>query len=264
VLHLTTARCERDRQVGRWPCAAKSSCPVSKCAFDQTLISTRSASAHLAGIEAIDGELMREDAPKRRVPHLELPGARIGRKLIDRKEGRALPSRYMAGRGRWSAVGGCLALVVVLLGACGSSTSSDASTRSVDAAVIAGWKAALKAFDAAERTANWKSSALNAAYVEPQLGIVRANLLAEGVSHEVARGQDRVVNVKVVVVTNRRASLVSCVYGNEIITDSSTGRPVSGILGQGGPEEFRSTMVLAGSVWKLEAQTVTEGACASV
>lgn len=137
-----------------------------------------------------------------------------------------------------------------------------ASTSASDAAIIAGWKTALNAFDTAERTGNWLSSALPATYAQPLLRNVQDNLRLESADNEAARGRDRILTATVAVVARDSASLIACVQGDEIIVDSATGQAVPGVLGQSGLERFNATFIRLSTAWKVETQTISEGACA--
>jgi len=169
----------------------------------------------------------------------------------------------VAAPGRWSAVGGCLVLVATLFSACSTGASGDAPNSATDAAVIAGWKAALNAVDSAARTANAKSPALEATHVQPQLGVVETNLEKEHAADEVATGADRVLSVNVTRLEGTQASIVACVNGDEIVIDAGTHQPAPGLLGQTGFEEIVATMLKTVGTWKVERQSVTEGRCVS-
>ena len=165
-------------------------------------------------------------------------------------------------RKRSSAIGGSLIAAVAVLGACGASNSSrDASTSSVDVAVIAAWKASLYAYDSAARTSNPNSPGLAATHVEPELTSAEKNLALERSDKAIATGNDHVLRVRVVSLSGKTASVAACVNGREIFVNEATRQPVPGVLGQAGIEGSNATMLLTPEGWKLERQTVTEGRC---
>jgi hypothetical protein len=165
-------------------------------------------------------------------------------------------------RTRTLVIGGSLIAVVTVLGACGSSnTSADRLNRSVDGAVIAGWKAALNAYDTAARSSDPNSPALVATHVEPELSIAEKSLALERYNNAIATGSDRVLRARVVSLSDKSATVAACVNGGEIFVDASTRQPVPGVLGQAGIEGSNATMLLTPGGWKLERQTVREGRC---
>ncbi|MHB1502687.1 MAG: hypothetical protein ACYCTL_01315 [Acidimicrobiales bacterium] len=149
-----------------------------------------------------------------------------------------------------------------------ASTSARAAIRAGDpgrsseqGAILSAWRAALSAIDTAARTADWRSAAIRATHVMPQLGIVEHNLLAMHLDGEVATGHDRLLWARVVSIDGTTAEVVGCVSGDEIGVFAATGRPVPGIAGEAGKAGITSTMLLTSSGWKLERQSGTEGTC---
>lgn len=153
---------------------------------------------------------------------------------------------------------GCLAAAGVL-GGCGS--NGDGPNGSVDAAVIAGWKAALNAADTAARTSDPNSPGLAMTFVQPELGIAKKNLANARSGNAVAVGSDRVIRVRVMDVSGNEAKVAACVDGGEIFIDALTRKPVPGVLGEAGLEGSNATMVLRPSGWKIEQQAVNQGRC---
>ncbi|MGH9919701.1 MAG: hypothetical protein ACRD6W_12660 [Nitrososphaerales archaeon] len=151
-------------------------------------------------------------------------------------------------------------LFLIGLSGCGSSTSTASS--SGKSAVIEGWKSAFRAFDSAVRDADWRSKALVRTQTAPQYRRVERNLQNESIDHERAIGEDRVINVEVTKIAGSIASVGACVQGDEVIVNSS-GKPVSGVLGQSGPERIVAQMARDADGWKLASQTVTEGKCSA-
>jgi hypothetical protein len=159
-----------------------------------------------------------------------------------------------------------LALLVsagYLLAACDSGTNSSEFSNPNDAAVIAGWKAALNAADTAALTANAADPDLETTHTQPELGIVQMNLKAERAAGAVAIGHDRVLDVRVIRVVDKRASIAACVEGNEIVIFALTRKPVPGPLGETGLEGIDSTLVDSTTGWKVEHQSVSQGRCSS-
>jgi hypothetical protein len=144
--------------------------------------------------------------------------------------------------------------------ACATSASPSQGDVATSAIVVTSWKNALKAFDDAERYANWREAALADTNTQPQLGRIQANLRDEGLREERAVGQDAVLSVRVESMSANGAAVVACVNGGEIIVNSA-GQPVRGVLGESGIEEFRATMMRTSSGWKIQRQAVTEGTC---
>jgi hypothetical protein len=159
------------------------------------------------------------------------------------------------------AAASCVATLSCLLSSCGSSGSPNRSNSSTDAAIIAGWKAALNAFDMAARTSDPNSPGLLATHAEPELGIVQRNLALAHAHGEVAIGLDRVMNVKVLSINEKIARLKACVDDGEVFIDRATNKAVPGPLGQTALERSYATMVLTRTGWKLEQQSVSEGRC---
>lgn len=162
--------------------------------------------------------------------------------------------------------GACVAASVLLV-SCSSAPSSGTSSRNprslndTDAAVIAGWKAAFNAYDAAARTANWQSPRLAGTFLEPLLSDVQGTLRGMQAHAEVAVGTDQIAWVKVVSVSSSKASILACVQGDELVVERSNNRPVSGPLGEAGPESARAMLVKTLAGWEVSEQTVTEGPC---
>jgi hypothetical protein len=123
-----------------------------------------------------------------------------------------------------------------------------------NSAVLVGWQASLDAFDEAARTMNWRSPALAATHVEPQLGIAVRNLWLQHWAHYIAVGHDSVLWTEVVNTSDKRATVIACIDENEIAVFSSTHRPVPGIAGERERTEATATMTNTSTGWKLERQ----------
>ena len=124
-----------------------------------------------------------------------------------------------------------------------------------DNAILAGWRAALDAFDAAQRTMNWESPAVAATHVQPELGTAVRNMYLFHSVGYVAVGQNKIEWAKVLRSSEKKATVSACIFAGEVDVYSSTHEPVAGVLGQSGYTEATATMVNAPSGWKLEYQT---------
>jgi len=123
-----------------------------------------------------------------------------------------------------------------------------------DAAILAGWKAAHEALDAAARTMDWSSPALAATHVQPQRGIVVRNLWLEHWAHYISIGHDSIVWSEVRSESAHTAKVVACVNEDEITVYAATRKPVPGVLGESGYGGFDATMIQTPTGWKLEDQ----------
>ncbi len=126
-----------------------------------------------------------------------------------------------------------------------------------DNAIRSGWRAALMAFDSAALTMNWKSPAVAATHVEPQLGVAIRNLWLEHWAHYIAIGRETVLWTEVVNVSGNNATVDACVDADEIAVYSSTHAPVPGPLGERERAEAIANMIETSSGWKLEHQEWT-------
>ena len=176
---------------------------------------------------------------------------------------------------------GLLVIVVagsLLLAACGAG-SADASHSSssaprhtsttkatstpddgADAAVLAAYRAAWRAFEHAASDANPSDPLLPATMVDPQLQGVKANLLADRRQGIVGRGTFT-LHPKVESITTSTATVVDCLYSTAVLVYANTGKPVPPITP---PENdgVRAMLVVSGGTWKVYKQTVTDGKCA--
>ena len=141
-----------------------------------------------------------------------------------------------------------------------STTPATSSTSGETAAVLAAYRAGWKAFEQALATANPEDPALAATMVDPQLQGVKANLLADQRQGMVGRGTFT-LHPKVVSMSATTATVVDCAYSTAELVYVSTGKPVPPVTP---PENdgVRATLVLAGGIWKISKQTVTDGKCA--
>lgn len=163
-----------------------------------------------------------------------------------------------------------LALAAGSIAACGrpkpsvpATTTTTNVTAARDAAIIAGWKAAVEAIDTASRTNDWQSPAVAATHMNPQLGLVQASLQADARQNLVAVGTDAVLSVRIAQAVGDTATVIGCLDGNEIQVDSTTGQPAPGVGGQRGQELVTSTMQETVTGWKVSQETVSEQTCAS-
>ena len=126
------------------------------------------------------------------------------------------------------------------------------------------WIAATNAFANASFTDYWRSPALSATEVSPELSAAQSLLRSRSDAGIVARGSLKILSVQVTSVTGSYAQVVGCVGGNLIDVYLATGRPVSGIAGHvAEPKAFSADLVQTASGWKVERQSVREGSCSA-
>jgi len=152
---------------------------------------------------------------------------------------------------------GCVAICVVVLGACGQSVSTS------NAAIVSGWKNAISAFAAAVRNDDWNNPMLIEDFAAPQLGVIKGNLQRMRAVDEIATGSARVISATVTSATEDRASVQGCIQDDELVLNANTGSPVPGPAGERTMETIRSTLVRSSGRWKVDSQTVTVGKCPS-
>lgn len=134
------------------------------------------------------------------------------------------------------------------------------TTDPTSAVVLQAYRAGWAAFEHALATANANDPGLPATMVDPQLQHVRANLLADLNAGIVGRG-GFVLSPKVSSLSASTATVVDCAYSTAFLVYAKTGKPVPPVT----PLEHdgvTTTLVLAGSTWKVSTQNVTDGSCA--
>lgn len=127
-----------------------------------------------------------------------------------------------------------------------------------------GWIAATNAFANASFTDYWRSPALSATELSPELSATQSLLRSRSEAGIVARGSLKILSVQVTSVTGSYAQVVGCVGGNLIDVYLSTGHPVSGIAGEvADPKIFSADLMHTSSGWKVARQSVREGSCSA-
>ena len=146
----------------------------------------------------------------------------------------------------------------------GGTTTSDRTsltTNSKQGAVLAAYRAGWQAFEQASATSNAADPALEATMVNPLLDQVRRNLTSDHYAGIIATGT-YALHPRVTAITAGSATVVDCAYSTAKLVYQSTGKPVPPVTP---PENdgVRSTLVLAGSTWKVSTQSVTNGSCSA-
>ncbi|MGH8994447.1 MAG: hypothetical protein ACRDYB_00155 [Acidimicrobiales bacterium] len=141
-----------------------------------------------------------------------------------------------------------------------STSAPVATTNSVPAAVLQGYRASWAAFEQALSTADASDRELAATMVDPQLTGVKANLAADQLQGIVGRGATT-LHPKITALSGTTATVVDCAYSSSELVYAKTGQPVPPVTP---PENdgIQATLVLAGGSWKVSKQTVTDGKCA--
>ncbi len=203
--------------------------------------------------------------------------ARVGRGLYSATLVRAGTGRqgHRRGRGRIGATAAFSASIALamstLLGACSTSPRSAAPAhhsvsvgdRSAETQeILAAWRAAHAAIDAASRRPGSITPALAATHTRAQLARVEANLKKMAAAGEVGVGPDgTVIWDRVLSRGSGWAIVEGCIAGSEVGVFAATGRPVPGPLGYKGPELVMARMAKTSSGWKLAAENIEEEKC---
>jgi hypothetical protein len=139
-----------------------------------------------------------------------------------------------------------------------TSTATTSST-SIQAAVVAGYRAAWDAYRAAVASANPELPDLAAHMTAEQLAQVRRYVAGLRALNHVERG-DMDLHPTVISITGDEAVVVDC-YSDTIHQYDSSGR----LYGVGKPETIGSeaTLVLDGGTWKVKRRVHKEAACSA-
>jgi hypothetical protein len=126
--------------------------------------------------------------------------------------------------------------------------------------VLRAYRAGWAAFEQAQQTANAYSPALPMTMLDPQLQLVRRNLLANAHAGIVSKGSAQ-LHPHTPSIQDDHATVLDCTFDATQLVYSATGKPVP-------PETppqraaVRSDLVQASpGVWKVSNQSVTEGSC---
>lgn len=141
-----------------------------------------------------------------------------------------------------------------------TTASSTTTTDPETASVLAAYRAEQAAFGQAFLTANAYLPALAATMVNPQLQLVRRNLLGEQHAGMLGEGQVTLAP-HVTSIKGTRAVVEDCLYSTQELVYASTRKPVPPVT----PPEHdgvRSMLAeISTGVWKVSRQIVTEGHC---
>lgn len=159
------------------------------------------------------------------------------------------------------------AAVGLLAAGCGSShprstasTSSSTMTDPVAAAVLAASRAEQQAFGMAFVTADPSLPALAVTMTDPQLQLVKRNLVAEHQNGYVGSGSVT-LHPHLVALNGTQAVVEDCLYSSQELVYGSTGKPVPPVT----PPQHDGVRSVLTEVepgqWKVGQQTVTEGHC---
>jgi hypothetical protein len=141
-----------------------------------------------------------------------------------------------------------------------TTASSTATTDPEAASVLAAYRSAISAFVQAEVAANPYSPALAATMVNPELQLVRRNLLGEQHDGEVARG-NLTLHPRVLSISGDQAVVVDCAYSTLALYFASSGKPVPPVTPPENDGHRATLLQVSPGSWRLMAQTITEGSC---
>lgn len=156
-----------------------------------------------------------------------------------------------------------------------AATSTTNPNTAIDAAVLAGWRAAENAFYRATASPNGLTSpVLLATMVNPELLLVKRGLAGDEHDGFIGRGPWSLGSPEVAALdpkagTATTATVTSCIHDTQIVVDQKTGQPAPGLAGVPDWAGATSTMVLVGGAWKLSKQSAVaastkEAACAGL
>jgi hypothetical protein len=179
------------------------------------------------------------------------------------------------GRGtRRRSLEGCLVLATaVAIGACGAPappSATGAQTRTVtpspsadpaNAAVLAAYRGATRAFVHAGVTMNPNDPLLPATMTGQELSTVKKNLLIDQAGGLIAKGDITVTDPHVVSNDGGVAVVRDCQYSAILLVDAKTGQGAPGVAN--GPQNIAvtATFVLTDAVWKESEQDGKVGTC---
>jgi hypothetical protein len=124
------------------------------------------------------------------------------------------------------------------------------------------WIAATNAFAIASLTDYWRSPALAATEVGPELTASQSLLRSHSEAGIVSRGSLKILSVRVTSVTGTDAQVVGCVGGDPFDIYLTTGRPVLGnAKATAESRVFSAQVIQTSSGWKVDRQSMKEGPC---
>jgi hypothetical protein len=175
---------------------------------------------------------------------------------------------------RLRGVEGCLVLATALaLAACGAPpapSAAGAQTRTAtpspaadpaNAAVLAAYRSATRAFVHAGVTMNPNDPLLPATMTGEELSTVKKNLLIDQASHLIAKGDITVTDPHVVSNDHGSAVVRDCQYSAVLLVDATTGQGAPGVAN--GPQNIAvtATLALTDGTWKVSLEDLKVGTC---
>jgi len=171
---------------------------------------------------------------------------------------------------------GCIAAASVLLSACGttparpeqatsppttSAVTPSGTANPADAAVVAAYLSATRAFVHAGTTMDPNDPALVATMTGQELSTVKKNLIIDRAGGLIARGGITPMHPHVVSDDRRTAVLRDCEYSAILLVDAKTGKGAPGAAN--GPQDIAvtATFVFANGSWKETQQDGKVGVC---
>ena len=139
--------------------------------------------------------------------------------------------------------------------------TSASPTGQADAAVVAAYRDATKAFVHAGQTMNPDDPALAATMSGQELSTVTKNLLIDKAGDLIARGDITMTDPHVVSNDGKTATLRDCQYSAVLLVDAKTGKGAAGVAN--GPQYIAVTATLASKdgVWRVTLEDLKVGVC---
>ena len=171
---------------------------------------------------------------------------------------------------------GCIAAAGVLLSACGtaparsiqatsplttSAVTPSGSDNPADAAVVAAYLSATRAFVHAGTTMDPNDPALLATMTGEELSTVKKNLIIDRAAGLVARGDITPMHPHIVSDDHQTAVLRDCQYSAVLLVNAKTGTGAPGVAN--GPQNIgvTATLMLLGASWKVSLEDLKVGSC---
>ena len=171
---------------------------------------------------------------------------------------------------------GCIAAAGVLLSACGTpparaeqatspattaAVTPSATANSANAAVVAAYLSATRAFVHAGTTTDPNDPALVATMTGEELSTVKKNLIIDRAGDITARGDITPMHPHVVTDDGRTAVVRDCVFSALLLYNRRTGAPAPGAAN--GPEDvgITATLTYVDGAWKESLQDGVFGSC---
>jgi hypothetical protein len=144
-----------------------------------------------------------------------------------------------------------------------SATTATPTPNAEEAAIIAAYRAAVKAFQQSVAIPDPAYPALAATTVDPLLHTLRLNLVTDKLNGIVGRGPIQLLHPHVVSRSATQAVVLDCEFDQSVLVYKVNGNPVQGQPGGTSPqyEGVRATLVMTPSGWKLSDTNVRLGQC---